>query len=171
MLPTVLQLLGIYIMYPTEQLYTLSHAQLESMAETPLEQALLYMLTEQQDHLLDVFGRESYDGSPLDCLDLQPELENRIESAIEEAKAPLELELARYKSFFSSVVDSFEWPAAEPDDDNLVQAINEDLGHADNLRELVKDLKGVGYMSHCDSFDYGVILHNHWDNIKDAYIE
>lgn len=57
------------------------------------------------------------------------ELENIKKEATE-----LEAELDRYKTFFADVVRAFEeapgagyWPAAEPDDDGLVQAIADQL--------------------------------------------
>jgi hypothetical protein len=61
----------------------------------------------------------------------------------------LETELGRYKGFFDDIVDSWQdtlasgrWPCAKPDDNNMLQALRDDMQRgADAIADL-DDLKG-----------------------------
>lgn len=144
--------------YPESLLHTLSLQQVESMAVTPLERMLVARLQVLQDELYMELGVSN-------VTDIHRAVEDFKTSEVD--KALSEARLSDYKQFFDDVISTMNWPAAEPWDNNLRQAVISDIEHAASLADLVKDLKQGGWPGF--ESNAAEVIRDHWPLIEDAY--
>jgi hypothetical protein len=109
--------------------------------DTVLEYGTPLDIRNALDAVADMLGS----GATVDDIETLRDDKAEIEAKADELKT----ELGRYKGFFDDIVDSWQdtlasgrWPCAKPDDNNMLQALRDDMQRgADAIADL-DDLKG-----------------------------